>query len=265
MRDILWFDPSAEPEAPDRVLSHPDPVKRAQAAMKRDLPKRFWKEVTVEAREGGFAILLDGRSVKTPGKHELRLPRPDLAEAVAAEWSAQETHLDPTTMPLTRIANSIIDAVGPRRAEVAADAVKYAGSDLVCYRADAPERLVALQASGWDPLLDWADETFGCRLLVAEGIMHVAQDSDAIHALEAVVDGFDPWVLGGLHVVTTLTGSLVMALALATGRLDRDDAWALAHIDEAWNAERWGRDEEAERRLAVRRVEYDAAALVMGR
>ncbi len=265
MRDLLWFDPSAEAEAPDHVLSHPDPVKRAQAAMKQNLPKRFWKEVSVGSGEGRFAILLDGRSVKTPNKRELTLPRRDLADAVAREWSAQEQYLDPATMPVTRIANSIIDGVEERRDEVAADALKYAGTDLVCYRAAAPERLVERQTEGWDPLLDWIEEAHGCRLVVAEGVMHVAQDGDAIHALGEILPSFDVWTLGGLHVLTTLTGSFVVALALVEGRLDRDQAWNLAHIDDHWAAELWGRDEEAESRLAHRRREFDAAALVVGR
>lgn len=265
MRDLLWFDPSAEPAAPDQVLSHPDPVERARAAQKRDLPRRFWKEVTVEAVDDGFRILLDGRAVKTPGKHELRLPSAEVAEGVAAEWSAQETHLDPATMPMTRIANSVIDAVADRRDEVAADAVRYAGTDLLCYRAEGPERLVARQTEGWDPLLDWIDETHGARLLVAEGIVHVAQDEEALERLRARADRLDVWSLAALHVVTTLTGSFVLALALLEERLDRDATWDLAHLDETWNAELWGRDTEAEARLAHRRREFDAAARFAGR
>ncbi|MCE1235816.1 MAG: ATPase [Hyphomicrobiales bacterium] len=264
MRDLLWYDPSAEAEAPDQVLSHPDPVKRAQAAQKRDLPRRFWKDVAVEQTDGGFRILLDGRSVKTPGKRELRLPTADVAEGVAEEWRAQETHLDPATMPMTRIANSVLDAVVERRDEVAADAVKYAGSDLLCYRAEGPDRLVARQTEGWDPLLDWIDETHGVRLLVAEGIVHVAQDEDGLARLRTRVDALDVWALAGLHVLTTLTGSFVLALALIERRLDRDAAWSLAHLDELWNAEVWGRDTEAEARLAHRRREYDAAARIAG-
>ena len=257
MRDLLWYDPSTPPDAPD---FEPDPVRRAQAAMRKDLPKRFWTEVTVEARDGGHRILLDGRPVRTPGKRELLMPRVDLAEAIAAEWRAQATHLDPSTMPLTRLANSVLDGVVDRRAEVADDAAKYAETDLVCYRAEAPERLVERQTATWDPLLDWIEETRGARLLVAEGIVHVAQDRDALDRLRAAIAVFDPWRLAGFHTVTTLTGSFVVALALAEGRLEPDAAWAVAHLDEAWNAELWGRDEEAEERLAFRRVEFDAAA-----
>jgi len=257
MRDLLWYDPSTPPAEP---VVEPDPVRRAQSAMRRDLPKRFWKEVAVEAAaDGGFRILLDGRPVKTPGKRELAPPRADLAEAVAAEWRAQEGYLDPATMPLTRLANSVIDGVAERFDEVADDAARYAGTDLLCYRAVAPERLVARQTETWDPLLDWIEDAFGARLLVAEGIVHVAQDDEALARLRAALTRFDAWRLAGFHTLTTLTGSFVVALAIAEGRLPADAAWDVAHLDEAWNAELWGRDEEAEKRLAHRRVEYDAA------
>ncbi len=261
MRELLWYDPNA-----DVAPVEPDPIRRAQSAMKRDLPKRFWKDVAVaETDDGRWRILLDGRPVKTPAKRDFALPRRDLADAVAAEWDAQKTHLDPGTMPITRIANSIVDGVADRPEEVAADAAKYGGTDLLCYRATGPERLVARQTAAWDPLLDWVDETFGARLLVAEGVMHIAQDSDAIDALSRAVATRDLWTLGGLHVVTTLTGSLIVALALVEGRLDRDAAWNLAHIDDHWAIELWGHDEEAEKRLAWRRIEFDAAALIAGR
>lgn len=257
MRDLLWYDPSTPPEEP---AFEPDPVRRAQAAMRKDLPKRFWKEAAVETASGAHRILLDGRAVRTPGKRELLLPRADLAEAVAAEWRAQRTHLDPSTMPLTRLANSVLDGVVDRLAEVADDAARYAATDLLCYRAEGPERLVERQTATWDPLLDWIADTHGAHLLVAEGIVHVSQEREALDRLRAAIATFDPWRLAGFHTVTTLSGSFVVALALAQGRLDSEEAWAVAHLDEAWNAELWGRDEEAERRLAFRRVEFDAAA-----
>jgi chaperone required for assembly of F1-ATPase len=260
MRDLLWFDPSAEDPVPS------DPVERARAAQRVVLPRRFWTEVAVEeAAAAGFRILLDGRPVRTPAKHELLLPRADLAERVAVEWRAQQTHLDPTTMPATRLAHTVIDGVVNRVAEVAADVLKYADSDLVCYRATGPERLADRQAAHWDPLLDWIAEAYGARLLVAEGVMHVAQDTDAIDALAARVRSLDPWCLAGLHTMTTLTGSLVVALAVVEGRLDRETAWTAAHVDENWSAELWGRDEEAEDRLARRRLEFDVAASFVGR
>lgn len=260
MRDLLWYDPSTPPDAPS---FEPDPVKRAQAAMRRDLPRRFWKDVALDSTVKGHHVLLDGRPVKTPGKRALVLPKIELAEAVAEEWRAQETFLDPATMPLTRLANSVVDGVADRFAEVADDAAKYAGTDLVCYRAESPDRLVERQTAGWDPLLDWIEDTHGARLLVAEGIVHVAQDGEALARLRAVLDGFDAWRLAGFHTLTTLTGSFVVALAIAEGRLSPDEGWRIAHLDEDWNAELWGRDEEAEKRLAFRRVEFDAAALLV--
>lgn len=262
MRDLLWYDPSTPVE--DTTFES-DPVKRTRAAMRKDLPKRFWKEVAVEATgEGAHRILLDGRPVKTPGKRELALPRVELAEAIAAEWRAQGSHVDPGTMPLTRLANSVLDGVVERFAEVADDAAKYAATDLVCYRAEGPERLVERQTAAWDPLLDWVEERWGARLLVAEGIVHVGQDGEALAALRGVLCDWSPWRLAGFHTATTLTGSFVVTLALAEGRIDRDTAWALAHLDETWNAELWGRDGEAERRLAFRRREFDAAAAFLG-
>lgn len=257
MRDLLWYDPSTPPEPP---AFEPDPVRRAQAAMRKDLPRRFWKEVACEAvAGGGHRILLDGRPVKTPGKRPFVLPDADLAGSVAAEWRAQGGHIDPSTMPLTRLANSVIDGVVERRDEVADDAARYAATDLLCYRAEGPERLVARQTAAWDPLVDWVEDAHGARLLVAEGIVHVAQEAEALARLRAALEPLDAWRLAGFHTVTTLTGSFVVALALAEGRLDADAAWTVAHLDEAWNAELWGRDEEAEFRLAHRRVEYDAA------
>lgn len=257
MRDLLWYDPSTPPDEP---AFDPDPVRRAQAAFRRDLPKRFWKEVTVEAVDaGGRRILLDGRPVKTPGKRELVMPRADLAEEAAAEWRAQGTYLDPASMPITRLANSVIDGVVDRRAEVAADAAKYAATDLVCYRAEGPKRLVERQTAAWDPVLDFVEDRYGARFLVGEGVIHVAQEAEALAGIATAIDGFDPWRLAGLHTVTTLTGSVLIALALAEGRLDGEAAWTVAHVDDLWSLETWGADEEAEARLAARRREYDAA------
>lgn len=258
MRDLLWYDPSAPSDEP---IFEPDPVKRTQAAMRKVLPKRFWTDVAVGATDDGrYRILLDGRSIKTPGKRELLIPRADLAEGIAGEWRAQQTHLDPATMPLTRLANTVLDGVVDRADEVAADAAKYAGSDLLCYRAETPERLVERQTAHWDPILDWVETTFGARFLVGEGIIHVAQEPEAMVAIARAVAAFDPWRLAGLHTVTTLGGSVLIALAFAHGRLDAHEAWIAAHLDELWSLELWGGDTEAEARLAARRVEFDAAA-----
>lgn len=259
MRDFLSYDPTeTKPEFTEPVV---DPVARARDHARADLPKRFYREVSVGPAEGGgWRVLLDGRPVRTPARRHLEVPRRDLAEAMAAEWAAQETIIDPRAMPHTRLANAVIDGVAVQPAAVAADALKYAGSDLLCYRATDTARLVDRQTRLWDPVLDWIEETYGARFLVAEGIVHVAQDPEAIAAVGRALEPLDPWRLGGLHSLTTLTGSLFIALALAGGRLDDDAAWAAATVDEAWNLELWGEDEEAVARLAARRREFDVAS-----
>ncbi len=189
------------------------------------------------------------------------LPTEALAGAVAAEWGAQVTSIDPATMPLTRLANTAIDGVATRIEAVADDLCAYAQTDLLAYRAAEPDRLVTAQAKAWDPVLDWAYETFGAKLILSEGVMHVTQPPQAIQALtEAVRRVDDPFRLAALHTLTTLTGSLILALAVLHGRLDPGAAWEAAHVDETYQADVWGRDEEAEARLAVRRAEFDAAA-----
>jgi chaperone required for assembly of F1-ATPase len=260
MRDFLSYDPKAEAPAPEFTAPDPgDPVQRARRLSRRDLPKRFYTEASVAAADGGFRVLLDGRPVMTPAKRPLVFPRRGLAEAAAAEWAAQGVEIDPTSMPYTRMANAAIDGVAERLGEVVDDAAKYAATDLVCYRADGPERLVERQAAAWDPVLDHAEERYGARFLVAEGIVHVAQDAEALAAVRRPVAALDAWRLTGFHVITTLTGSLLIALTVLDGRLDPDDAWATAHVDEDWTNELWGRDAEAEARRAHRRRDFDAA------
>ncbi len=175
----------------------------------------------MSATAAPFAILLDGRPVKTPAGNALALPSRALAEAVAAEWDAQQERIDPAAMPLTRLANSIIDGVARAPAPVAEEVAKYLGSDLVCYRADTPEGLVAKQAQHWDPILDWA-RTLGARFVLGEGVMFVAQPDHAIAAARAAIPS-DPWRLGAVSVITTLTGSALIALAVSQGRLTVDD------------------------------------------
>lgn len=240
-----------------------DPINRARKLNRRDLPKRFYKAAAAAATEGGFAVHLDGRPMRTPAKRGFVLPRADLAEIVAAEWAGQGEVIDPATMPLTRLANSVLDGVVDRHAEVVEDAVKYATSDQLCYRAETPERLVARQAAAWDPLLDWADERFGARFLVTEGIRHVAQDADAIRPLRAFATALDAWALAGLHQMTTIGGSLITALAVVDGHLAAEAAFEAVTIDERWSLETWGADEEAEAKLAHRRVDFLTAARVL--
>ncbi|MFC3060869.1 ATP12 family chaperone protein [Paenirhodobacter populi] len=216
-------------------------------------PKRFWKAAGVVETPEGYGIALDGRAVKTPAKAALAVPTRALAEAIAAEWDAQGETIDPATMPLTRAANAAIDKVAAQHGEVAAYIADYGGTDLLCYRAEAPEPLVARQAQGWDPLLDWAAEALGARLLVTQGVVSVAQPDEALAALSARVAAMDAWQLAALHDLVGISGSLLLGLAVAEGRLPPEEAWALSRIDEDWQAEQWGHDEEAAALAAVKR------------
>jgi chaperone required for assembly of F1-ATPase len=240
----------------------PDPIEAARRAMRPPLPRRFYQQAGVEEAAGGFRVVLDGRPVRTPARGFLIAPSRQLAGAIAAEWDAQRETIDPATMPLTRLANSIIDGVAATPAPVAADIAKYLGSDLLFYRAEGPERLIERQARLWDPVLAWAHEALGARFVLIQGIVHAAQPKDAVAAVHAVIPD-DPWRLGAVHVITTLTGSALLALALLRGHLTADEAWAAAHVDEDWNMEQWGRDEIALARRAARRAELDAAATVL--
>lgn len=243
----------------------PDPVRAARGHAKPALPRRFYTEAGFSEDADGFRLTLDGRPANTPARNPLRLPSRDLAAKVAAEWAAQETSIDPARMPLTRLANTAIDGVAPRHAAVVEDLCAYTGTDLVAYRAGDPERLVRAQAEAWDPILVWAREELGARIILSEGVMHVAQPPDTIRALsEAVAAETDPFALTGLHTLTTLSGSLLIALAVLRGRLTPAEAWAAAHVDETYQAEVWGRDAEAEARLAARRAEFEAAAAFVG-
>lgn len=224
-------------------------------------PKRFYKQASVAAtREGLFAIALDGRPVRTPGKTTLALPSKPLADAIAAEWAAQGERIDPEAMPLTRLANTVIDAVADQTREAAADIVAFGGRDLLCYRAENQRELALLQAGSWDPLLCWAETALGARLAVAVGVMPIEQSADALQAMENALVGLTAFELAALHVMTTLTGSAILALGVARERLSASQAWDAAHVDEDWQISRWGADGEAERRRARRRTEMEAAA-----
>jgi chaperone required for assembly of F1-ATPase len=248
-----WFPSSAEP----------NPMRAAQAGMKPALPKRFYKEAGVEERDGLFHLVLDGRPARTPARNPLAVETRALAEALAEEWARQEDEIDPATMPVTRIVNSGIDGVAHRRPEVIDDLVRYAGSDLVCYRAGDPHRLVAAQNASWNPLLDWARETMEARFALSEGIMHVDQPPEAAAAVRKALEAVrSPLALAALHVMTTLTGSVLVALAHAAGRYDVDQAWAAAHVDEIYQESVWGEDLEAMARRRSREVDFRAASLV---
>ena len=241
-----------------------DPRESARRGAKRVLPKRFWRDVTIVEREGGFAVALDGRAARTPLRHELAVPSLPLCEALAAEWRALEQEIDPAKMPLTRLACAAIDAVSLAPLSVAAEVVKYASSDLLCYREAVNERLAARQAAHWDPPLAYMREAYGVRFRLAAGVMFVEQPSEALEAvLRAVALLPVPFGLAALHSATTLTGSAILALALAAGRLSPDESWAAAHVDEDFQIETWGEDEEAMQRRSARRAEFDAAVLVL--
>ncbi|MDP4004032.1 ATP12 family chaperone protein [Methylobacterium sp. NEAU K] len=239
----------------------PDPVRAARGHSKPALPRRFYEAASFSEDAGGFRLTLDGRPANTPARNPLRLPTRALAEKIAAEWAAQDTVIDPAGMPLTRLANTAIDGVAPRHAAVVADLCAYAGTDLLAYRAGEPDRLVAAQAAAWDPILDWARDAFGARVILSEGVMHVEQPFDTVRALSGAVAAVeDPFRLAGLHTLTTLTGSLLIALAVLRGRLTPAQAWEAAHVDETYQAAIWGRDAEAEARIEARRAEFEAAA-----
>ncbi|MCU0831630.1 MAG: ATPase [Rhizobiaceae bacterium] len=242
-----------------------DPVKAAQAAMRPSLPKRFYKTAEAVETEHGFAVHLDGRTARTPARNRLFLPSFDLARRVAAEWAAQGDAVDPMTMPLTRIINPAIDAVGSKMGEVRADIVAYAGSDLLCYRAGEPETLVNRQHAVWDPVLRRAEAETGARFLLAEGVVHVAQgEADMARFASALERATThPFTLAATHVMTTLTGSALLALSVAAGWLEPQAAWHAAHLDEDWTNEHWGVDAEAADRRARRERDFVAAAIIV--
>jgi chaperone required for assembly of F1-ATPase len=211
---------------------------------------------------GGRAVQLDGKPVRTPAGRVLAAPTAALAQALATEWDGQQDVIDPARMPLTRLANAIIDGVSDRPDAVAAEIENYLGSDLVCYRASSPPGLVARQAQHWDPILGWARDVLGAPLRAEVGIVHIAQDEDALARARAAIPR-DPWLLGALSAATTLAGSALIALALARGHLSVEKAWEAAHVNEDWNIEQWGRDALALERRAFRFAEFEAAAKVL--
>ncbi len=223
--------------------------------------KRFWTDVTVATEADGFTIHLDGRPVKTPAKAPLVVPSAEMAEAIAKEWRAVVEKIDPEVMPFTRSANAAIDKVGHQFTEVADMLAAYGGSDLLCYRATTPEALIVRQSKAWDPILDWAFETFGARLHVTSGLMPVEQDEVARLALSKPLYSATPFQLTALHDLIALSGSLVLALKVTQGNLSPEMAWELSRIDETWQAEQWGIDDDAEQAAGVKRLAFEHAAI----
>jgi len=220
--------------------------------------KRFWKETRIAEQPQGHAIELDGRPVRTPGRALLAVPTLALALAIAGEWDAVADTIDPRAMPLTGLANAAIDPIAADPASFAADLARYGESDLLCYRAEGPAPLVARQHQIWDPALDWAQTRYDIRFALVTGIMHRPQPAATLARLRDVMAAYGPFVLAGLSPVVTITGSLVLALALAEGAMGADKAWDAAHLDETWQAEQWGEDELAIGARDARRRDFDA-------
>ena len=222
--------------------------------------KRFWKDVALSETEGGWLIALDGRPLKTPARETLVVGNFMLAEAIAGEWRGCGAQIDPRTMPLTGLANAAVDHVAPNPARFAADLAQYAEGDLLCYRADHPPKLVAGQAAAWDPLLDWARHRFDVEFVVTVGIIHVAQPPATVARLAAALTPATPFELAALSPIITIGGSLVTGLALFERAIDLDTAWHAVSLDDRWQIEHWGADDEAVAALANRRADFGAAA-----
>jgi chaperone required for assembly of F1-ATPase len=242
-----------------------DPMRAAQANMRPAAIKRFYKTVDVrDAASGQHALMLDGRGARTPGRNPLAAKSRALMLKVAAEWERQRETIEPADMPLTRLLNSAVDGVSGTMAETRADVLKYAGSDLLCYRAEEPEELAERQRLAFDPVLVWAAEALDARFNLGAGVMHVDQPAESIEAVRSAIADFDdPGALAALSAMTTLSGSALLALAVARGRLWAEDAWRAAHVDEDFQAERWGVDAEARARREARWREFEAAALAL--
>lgn len=221
--------------------------------------KRFYKIVDIAPAPGGFAVLLDGRPVKTPARNALVLPTEELALAIAAEWRGQGDDVIATSMPLLRLSNTIIDGVAANREQVTDAILRFGENDLLCYRAHQPPDLAQRQREAWDPLLDWARQRLGARMTVADGLTHIDQTPDAMAALREALAAHDAFTLGALHVIASITGSLVLALAVAEGRLTGAAAFEMSRIDEAYQAEKWGEDSEAIKRTSNLAHELDKA------
>jgi chaperone required for assembly of F1-ATPase len=218
--------------------------------------RRFWTAANVVPEADGFAVHLDGRPVRTPRKAALLLPTEALAEAVADEWRAVEDKVDPSCMPFTRGANSAIDTVLPQHQAVVAALAEYGGSDLLCYRAVGPEALILRQSQAWDPILDWAEGALGAPLVITAGVIHVPQPKASLDALTQAVNALSPFQIAAFHDLVALSGSLVLALAVTRGRLAAEAAWSLSRIDEDWQTEQWGSDEEGVEVADLKRTDF---------
>lgn len=214
--------------------------------------KRFWKTVAVVPQDSGYTVELDKRRIKTPAKAGLIVPTQDLAEAIAIEWDAQEDLVKPDTMPFTRTANAAIDKVAIQHGEVADMLAAYGDADLLCYRAEGPEGLIARQAERWDPALDWAAEHLNARLEPRSGLMHAPQDASVLGELSHRVHALSNFQLAAFHDLVSLSGSLVLGFAAALDWRSADEIWSLSRVDEDWQSEQWGKDDEAEAQAEIK-------------
>ncbi len=252
MRDLLE-------DAAKAADNHPEALARKHS--KPALPKRFYQTASVAVCEtGGFGIALDGRLVKTPAKAMLAMPTKAAAQLICDEFSAQEDQIDPARMPVTRLANTAVDGVAADPQAVFEDILRFASSDLICYRAATPEELVERQAGAWDPVLDLVRDHYGAQFVLSEWVMHVDQPREAIAAIGVAIKPHEnPVALAAIHSMTALTGSALLATCVANRLIDVDAAWAAAHVDEDWNISQWGEDGEAAQRRAFRHGDMRAA------
>jgi chaperone required for assembly of F1-ATPase len=222
--------------------------------------KRFWKHAEAQAAADGWSITLDGRPVRTPMRNALIVPTEALAREIKAEWDAQGEEIEPRTMAMTGFANAALDQVLPALGDFRGQIAAYAESDLLCYRADGPDALISKQAAAWDPLLDWARQRYAIDFAVTSGVLPVDQSARTLATLRTAVEALEPWLLAGAATLVQISGSLIGALALLEREVSAEDLFEASCVDEAWQAELWGEDQEAADRLAKRRTEFLAAA-----
>lgn len=231
--------------------------------MSNALQKRFWKDVSVRPEAAGYGVFLDDKQLKTPLKASLLAPNKAVANGIAAEWSAVEETINPLEMHLTRCANATLDKVVVEHDAVAGMLAEYGATDLLCYRSEGPSELIKRQADAWDPLLAWLSETQNIHLIATTGIMHVPQPEDGQKRLREVILAYDPWRLTALHDLITISGSLVLGLAVATNYLSAENAWPISRIDETWQEEQWGVDDAANAAAEIKRSDFLKAANLM--
>ncbi|MBB4076674.1 chaperone required for assembly of F1-ATPase [Bartonella fuyuanensis] len=247
----------------DMPLNKKSSVQKIQSFSCQPLPKRFYRKVEIACEEGGFTILLDGRSIKTPARRHFYVPTEVFAEFVAQEFENQKQVIDPAKMPMTRLVNTVIDGIADDRQVVFEDLLRFVAGDMIFYRAQTPKELVQKQSKQWDPLLDWAEKKLGAQFYLTEGLMHVEQSPEAIQAVSSYLRKVEsPYMLAALHMMTTLTGSALIALAVAARDIDADYAWSIAHLDEDWMMEQWGMDKETMARRAHKNAEFNAAVTI---